>query len=53
MNTIDIIANLSKTIFVKNTIREANSGLRKRALKIGGKPVQVNPGTLIFASKQY
>lgn len=43
MNSIDLIANLSKTMFLKNTIREANSGLRKRAMKIGIKAVQVNP----------
>lgn len=46
MESIELISNLSKTIFVKNTIREANSGLRKRAMKTGVKPVQINPGSV-------
>lgn len=43
MNPIDLLSNLSKASVVKNTIKEANSGLRKRCLKYPTKPVDANP----------
>lgn len=42
MNPIDLLSNLAKAAIVKNTIREGNSGLRKRAMKAGGK-LEGNP----------